>query len=103
MDAGVRQHGWASPETLLGSHVGLSIPDLLERYHRSSVSRGLRPRSIAHAEKDLRRVAREIGARRLADMSQAALQRWVQECGLKPITLRAILKNAGSVFSKASA
>ena len=100
--ASVRQHGWASPETLVGSPVGLFVAELLERYHQSAVSRGLRPRSIAHAGKDLRRVAREIGARRIAHLTQASLQGWIQECGLKPITLRAVLKNAGSVFSKES-
>ncbi len=98
----VRQHGWADATGVFSSHGSLAIDDLLERYHGSAVSRCLRPRSIAHAQKDLRRVAREIGARRLGDLTPSKLQGWVQECGLKPITLRAILKNAGSVFSRSS-
>jgi integrase len=76
------------------------INDLLEQYHRSAVSRGLRPRSIACAEKDLRRLARETGARRLADLNPAALQTWVQECHLKPVTLGTVLRNAACVFSR---
>jgi hypothetical protein len=100
--ASVRQHGWAGATALPTSHGSISIPDLLDQYHRSAVSRGLRPRSIAHAQKDLRRVAREIGARRLGDLTPAALQEWIRDSRLKPITLRAILKNAGSVFSRSS-
>jgi integrase len=95
----VRQHGWAGAVALPTSQDSLSIAVLLEQYHHSAVSRGLRPRSIAHAEKDLRRVARETGARRVSDLTPAALQGWIQDCGLKPITLRSILRNAGSVFA----
>jgi integrase len=98
----VRQHGWASALALPTSQDSLSIAGLLEQYHRSAVSRGLRPRSIAHARKDFSRVARETGARRAGDLTPATLQNWIQECGLKPITLRSILKNAGSVFAKMS-
>ena len=98
----VRQHGWTGVVTLPTSQGGLSIPALLEQYHRSAVSRGLRPRSIAHACKDLSRVARETGARRVCDLTPAALQNWIRDCGLKPITLRSILKNAGSVFARGS-
>ncbi len=96
----VRQAGWASATVMPTSHGTISIEDLIERYHRAAVSRGLRPRSIAHAKKDLRRVARETGARRLAGLTPTALQSWIQDCGLKPITLRAVLKNAGSVFAR---
>lgn len=100
--AAVRQNGWGGAPVLPTSHGSLSIPALLEQYHRSAVSRGLRPRSIAHAEKDLRRVARETGARRLGDLTPATLQGWIEECGLKPITLRAVLRNAASVFARSS-
>ena len=96
----VRQGGWINAATTPTSHGTISIDDLLERYHCTAVSRGLRSRSIVHAEQDLRRVAREIGARRLADLTPPALQSWIQDCGLKPITLRAVLKNAGSVFGR---
>ena len=98
----VRSGGWASATVLPTSHGSVAIDEFLERYHRGAVSRGLRPRSIAHAEMDLRRVAREIGARRLADLTLAALQSWIRDARLKPITVRAVLKNAGSAFSKAS-
>ena len=47
-------------------------------------------------------MARETGARRVGDLTPAALQGWIQECGLKPITLRSILKNAGSIFGRMS-
>ena len=100
--ASVRQHGWARALALPTSQDSLSIIALLEQYRRTAVSRGLRPRSIAHACKSLSRVARETGARRVGDLTPAALQGWVQECGLKPITLRSVLKNAGSVFAKMS-
>ena len=100
--ASVRQAGWSGATMLPTSHGSLSISDLLEQYHGSAVSRGLRPRSIGHAQKDLRRIAREIGARRLADLTPDALQNWIRESRLKPITLRAILKNAGSVLAKPS-
>jgi hypothetical protein len=98
----VRQHGWANATVLPTSHGSITLSDLLEQYHRSAVSRGLRPRSILDAEMDLRRVAREIGARRLGALTPNALQRWIQECRLKPIRLRAVLKSAGSVFSRLS-
>jgi len=91
--ASVRKDGWAGAGVLPTSHGRLSISELVAQYHRSGVARGLRPRAIAHAEKDLRRIAREIGVGRLADLSRAALQTWVQNCGLKPITLRSVLKN----------
>jgi hypothetical protein len=58
----VRQNGLARATVLPTSQSSLSIAVLLEQYHRSAISRGLRPRSIAHAEKDLRRVARETAA-----------------------------------------
>ena len=58
--------------------------------HQGAVSRGLRPRSIAQAEKDLRRVARETGARRLTDLTSAALQGWIQGCRL--VGLRTCMK-----------
>ena len=98
----VRQHGWARSLALPTSQDSLSIAALLEQYHRNAVSRGLRPRSIAHARKDLSRVARETCARRVADLTSATLQNWIEECGLKPITLRSVLRNAGSVFAKRS-
>lgn len=84
------------------SHGSLALTDLLERYHQSAVSRGLRPRSIGDAQKTLRRLARETEARRVSDLTPAALQGWIQSCELKPITLRAVLKNAGSVFARHS-
>ena len=98
----VRQHGWGGAPSLPTSQGSLSIDALLEQYHPSAVSRGHRPRSIAHAEKDLRRVAREIGARRVGDLTPTALQNWIRESRLKPITLRSILRNAGAVFAKMS-
>jgi integrase len=98
----VRQHGWAGAVALPTSQGSLAIASLLEQYHRSALSRGHRPTSIAHAEKDLRRVARELGARRVGDLTPAALQNWIRESRLKPITLRSILKNAGAVFARRS-
>ena len=100
--ATVRQNGWERATVLPTSQGSLAIPALLEQYHRSAVSRGLRPRSITHAEADLRRVARETGARRLSDLTPAALQDWIRDSRLKPITLRSALKNAGSVFARLS-
>jgi integrase len=38
----------------------------------------------------------------VGDLTQAALQGWIEECGLKPITLRSVLRNAGAVFAKLS-
>lgn len=98
----VRQQGWAGAPDLPTSHGSLSITALLEHYRRSAISRGLRPPSIAHAQMDLRRLAREIGAKHLADFAPDTLQIWIRESRLKPITLRAILKNAASVFAKTS-
>ena len=100
--ASVRQQGWARATVLPTSHGSLSLPDFLERYHRSAVSRGLRPRSISAIEKSLRRIAGEVQARRLADLTPPALQRWVEDCGLKPATLRGTLKQAACPFSKPS-
>jgi integrase len=98
----VRQEGWAKATVLPTSHGSLLIEDLLQRYHDTAVSRGLRPRSIAHALKDLRRVARETGTWRLGELAPTLLQGWMRGCRLKPITLRAVLKNAGSVFARRS-
>ncbi len=66
----VRQEGWANAAAMPTSHGTITIADLIERYHSAAVSRGLRPRSIDCAQTALRRVAREIGARRLADVTQ---------------------------------
>jgi len=97
-----RKAGWASATVLPTSHGSLTISDLLERYHRSAVSRGLRPRSIAAIEKEFRRISAQVGARRLADLTPVALQQWVENCGLKPVTLKALLKNAACPFSRPS-
>jgi integrase len=98
----VRLEGWTRANPLPTSHGGLAIEEFLERFQASAVSRGLRPRSIAKFQRDLRRIVREIGARRLADLTRPALQGWVQQCGLKPVTLRSTLKGAGVPFAKAS-
>ena len=100
--ASVRQQGWASATGLSGNPGKLSLTEFLDRYHGNAVARGLRPRSIAHAETDLRRLAKETGARRLADLTPAALQHWIRASRLKPISLRSVLKNAACVFSKPS-
>jgi len=100
--AAVRQNGWQRATVLPTSQGSLSIPALLEQYHRSAISRSLRPRSIAEVERDLRRVARETGARRLADLTPTVLQDWIRNSRLKPITLRSILKAAACVFSRLS-
>ena len=98
----VRADGWASATVLPTSHGSLTISDFLEGYHRSAVSRGLRPRSIAAVENELRRISAQVGARRLADLTPVALQQWVESCCLKPVTLRALLKNAACPFSRPS-
>jgi integrase len=98
--ASVRQKGWASAVTLPTRHHSITVEDFIERYRNTAVARGLRPRSIADGQKTLRRVAREIGARRLADITAAALQHWIEDCKLKPVTLRSVLKNAGSTFAR---
>jgi integrase len=100
--AAVRQQGWAGALELPTSHGSLLIEDLLERYHRSATSRGLRPRSIAESAKDLRSIARELGATRLVDLTPQALQQWVESSDLKPVTLRSRLKNAACPFSGVS-
>jgi len=91
----VRQHGWTGATLLPTNQTRVAIPTLLEQFHRSAVSRGLRPRSIAHAEQDLRRVAREIGACRLNDLTPAALQNLIRDSRLKPITLRSSSRMPG--------
>ncbi|MCL4176366.1 MAG: tyrosine-type recombinase/integrase [Verrucomicrobia bacterium] len=98
----VRQQGWASALELPSSHGSLSIPAFLENYRQSAISRGLRPLSIAHAQSEFRRLAREIGARRLVDFTPEAIQSWIRESSLKPVTLQSVLKNAASVFSLSS-
>jgi integrase len=98
----VKQQGWARATVLPTSHGSLSLSDFLERYHRSAVSRGLRPRSISGSERSLRRIAREVQAKRLADLTPLRLQQWVEDCGLKPRTLRSTLKFAACPFSKPS-
>jgi len=100
--ASIRQHGWSGAVLLPTSHGTVTIQEFLERYQHSAVSRGLRPRSIADISKCLRRVAREIEARRLADLTPAALQGWIGECGLKPVRLQSVVKNAACAFSKPS-
>jgi integrase len=78
------------------------LDDFLERYHRSAVSRGLRRRSIRGAKEDFRRIARDLGVKRLVELTPQAMQQWVERCELKAVTLRSRLKNAGSVFAKPS-
>lgn len=98
----VRQEGWSGAIVLPSSHGSLTIDNFLERYHRHAVSRGLRPRSIKEFKRSLCSIAQAIDARRLADLTPQALQQWVEESDLKPVTLRSVLKNAGSPFSKPS-
>jgi integrase len=47
-------------------------------------------------------LAKELGAQRVANLTTEALQNWIRESQLKPVTLWAVLKNAASVFSRAS-
>ena len=67
--ASVRQNGWASAIPLPASHGSLSLDDLLEQYRRQAVSRGLRPRSIADASFCLKRIAQELGAQKVGDLT----------------------------------
>ena len=98
----VRQGGWTQARILPTSHGTITIDDLLERYHRSAVARGLRPRSIAEIESRFRRIAKQVGARRVADLTPPVLQEWVEHCGLRSVTLKTVLKNAACLFSKPS-
>ncbi len=100
--ASVRQQGWSRAAALPSSQGSLTIEQLLEQFCRCAVARGLRPRSIASARKDLRRITRELGARRLSELTPEALQSWIRDSRLKPITLRAAIKNAAVVFSRPS-
>ena len=38
----------------------------------------------------------------MAELTPAALQTWIEGCGLKPVTLRSVLKNAACPFSRPS-
>jgi integrase len=98
----VRANGWACATVLPTSQGTILISDFLDKYHRSAVSRGLRPRSIETIEKEFRRIAVQLGARRLADLTPLALQQWVQDSRLKPVTLKSVLKNAACPFSRPS-
>jgi len=100
--AAVRHKGWASALELPTSHGSLFLEEFLEQFQRSAVSRGLRPRSINAASENLCRIARDLGVKRLADLTPQALQRWVHGWEFKPVSLRAALKNAAAVFSKPS-
>ncbi len=100
--AAVRHKGWASALELPTSHGSLLLEEFLEQFQRSAVSRGLRPRSIHAASENLRRIARDLGAKRLADLTPQALQHWAQGWEFKPVSLRAALKNAAAAFSKTS-
>jgi site-specific recombinase XerD len=98
----VRQQGWSGAVVLPTSRESMTIEMLIEKYQSSAVTRGLRPRSISSARKALRQIARGMGARRVGDLTPAALQAWARECGLKPANLRSVLKNAGSIFAAVS-
>jgi len=98
----VRQRGWSGAVALPTTRESVTIESLLEQYQRHAVSRGLRLRSIISAKGALQRVAREVGARRVADLTPAALQNWIRDCGLKPLRLRSVIKDAGCVFSAPS-
>jgi len=98
--ASVRQQGWTGATILPTSHGSLSVSDFLEQYRRTAVSRGLRPRSITSAARAFRRICRELAVRRLAELTPASLQQWIEGCGLTPVTLRSALKNAASLFAK---
>ena len=98
----VRQGGWTQATILPTSHGTIMIDDLLERYHRSAVARGLRPRSIGQIESRFRRIAKQVGARCLGDLTPPVLQEWVERCGLRSVTLKTVLKNAACVFSTPS-
>ncbi len=61
--AAVRHKGWASALELPTSHGSLLLEEFLERFQRSAVSRGLRPRSI---NADVRALSTLIHALRTA-------------------------------------
>jgi integrase len=48
------------------------------------------------------RVHLRFGAQRVGNLTPEALQNWIRYSELKPVTLWAVLKNAASVFSRAS-
>jgi site-specific recombinase XerC len=98
----VRQHGWSGAVVLPTSRESISIESLLEQYRCTAVSRGLRSRSINAAIGALKRVARDVGARKLPNLTPIVLQGWIRDSRLKPIRLRSVLKDAACVFSAPS-
>jgi len=98
----VRQYGWAGNSIVPAQHSAMTVEELLEKFRTTAVARGLRPKSIRWIVCSLRRIARESGAQRVADLTPERLQGWIAECKLKPVSLNSVLRTAAVVFSRRS-
>jgi len=98
----VRQYGWAGNSIVPAQHSVMTVEELLEKFQTTAVARGLRPKSIRWIVCSLRRLARESGAQRVADLTPERLQSWIAECKLKPVSLNSVLRTAAVVFSRRS-
>ncbi|NLH74919.1 MAG: hypothetical protein GX456_17860 [Verrucomicrobia bacterium] len=98
----VRQHGWEGNSIVPAQHAAMTIEELLDRFQKAAVARGLRPKSIKWIVSSLRRIARDCGVQRVCDLTPARIQQWVSECKLKPVSLNSALRTASVVFSRQS-
>ncbi|MGC8989320.1 MAG: hypothetical protein ACP5MD_04285 [Verrucomicrobiia bacterium] len=98
----VRQHGWEGSSIVPAQHATMTVEELLDRFQKAAVARGLRPKSIRWIVSSLRRIARDCGVRRVGDLTPARIQHRVSECKLKPVSLNSALRTAAVVFSRQS-
>ncbi len=101
----VKTNGWESATGIRGDATGIKIEDFLTRFKETATTRKLRPQSIVAIDVVLRRIAKEVGANQLRQLTRDKIQVWIEAAtrqGLKPVTIRGMMKIAACPFSKGS-
>jgi integrase len=101
----VRSFGWSSVTRIRGDQSSILIEDLITKFKLSAAGRGVRPRSTSWESYALSSLAREIGAKRVADITSEKVQLFISGAiadGGNPESIKGLVKSAKIVFSKAS-
>lgn len=101
----IRGGGWRAATGVRGDPTSMSIEDFMAKFRESAEARKLRPRSISEIIKTFARLGRNLGAIRINQITPAKIQTWIEGAvrgGMKPVSVRTMIKTSACPFSKAS-
>jgi integrase len=103
--AEVRGSGWVGVVKIRGDQDSMLIEDLQSKFRLSAAGRGVRPRSIDWECRAFGALARDIGARRVSDITADKVQLFISQAmaaGKNPASIKGRVKTAKILFSKAN-